>query len=79
MADPSRDPHIESHIESIATRAELDVERLIAAMVDRSWPGGGRDRRVPAALAWLRRWGPRGLAPLPPACSCAAGRCSVCN
>ena len=37
------------------------------------------DRTVPPAHAWLRRWRPLAAPLLPPACSCAAGRCGVCN
>jgi hypothetical protein len=37
------------------------------------------DRAVPPARAWLRRWRPRAAPLLPPACSCAVGRCGVCN
>ncbi len=31
------------------------------------------------ARDWLKRWGPAGLAPKPPACTCATGRCRICN
>jgi hypothetical protein len=79
MEDRGRDPSIAEHIESISTRAESDTERLVSAMLRRCWPGGGGDRREPAALEWVRRWGPRRLGPVPSACSCAAGRCHVCN
>lgn len=37
------------------------------------------DRAVPVARAWLRRWRPRAAPFVPVACSCAAGRCAVCN
>jgi hypothetical protein len=47
--------------------------RLLAAYHGRS------DRDVPIARDWLRRWLPL-RAPLTPlVCSCAAGRCAVCN
>lgn len=36
-------------------------------------------RAVPVASEWLRRWGPKPVAPLAAECACAAGRCSVCN
>lgn len=55
-----------------------ETSRLAAELHDRCWPGGA-DRTEPAALEWLRRWGPRGAQPLPLACSCSAGRCDVCN
>jgi len=78
MADDPRDRQIAGHIDSIATRTEHDAARLAASMIGRCWPHSS-DCTVPAALDWLRRWGPRGLAPVPPACSCAVGRCRVCN
>ncbi len=79
MADHPRDHRIAAHIESISSRAESDTERLISAMLGRCWPGDSGDRTEPGALEWLRRWGPRGLEPIPLVCSCAAGRCRVCN
>jgi len=48
-------------------------------MLRHSWPGGSRDRSEPVALEWVRRWGPRRIGALLPACSCTAGRCRVCN
>ena len=55
-------------------RSPAALERLVAGC----WPGGG-DRTEPAAVAWLRGWGPRrSPAPLP-RCGCAAGRCATCN
>ena len=44
-----------------------------------SAPDASADRTVPAAREWLRRWAPRTMAAPAPACSCAAGRCAVCN
>jgi hypothetical protein len=79
MADHYGDPQIEGHIESISNRAELDTERLVSAMLRRCWPGGAGDRSVPAALEWVRRWGPRRVGPVTHACSCEVGRCHVCN
>jgi hypothetical protein len=55
--------------------AALSLDRLLA----RCWPGGG-DRSVPAARIWLRAWGPvRAGTRFLPACTCASGRCGVCN
>jgi hypothetical protein len=73
-------------------RPDLDLRALLAAAVRpdggdpgplavltmRCWPGGP-DRTVTAALEWLRRWGPRRTIAAPPVCTCAQGRCSVCN
>jgi hypothetical protein len=42
--------------------------------------GAGSDRLEPAALPWVRSWGPRRVVARPPACSCAASRrCSTCG
>jgi hypothetical protein len=76
VSDDPRDRLIATHIQSI--RAQPDDQRLAWAMARRCWPGGG-DRTEPGAMPWLRLWGPRGLGVLPPACSCADGRCLVCN
>jgi hypothetical protein len=78
MGGHPRDPQIEAHIESISTRAALDTERLVSAMLGRCWPGGA-DRSVPAALEWVRLWGPRRMGPFTHACSCEVGHCQVCN
>jgi hypothetical protein len=37
------------------------------------------DTTQPAALTWLKRWGPEGLMPKPRACSCTSGHCQICN
>jgi hypothetical protein len=66
-------------IESIATRTDSESRHVARSLLRRSWPGDVSDRREPGAMEWLRRWGPRGPAPVGPACSCAAGRCAVCN
>jgi hypothetical protein len=72
------DDLIRWHITRVARGDELAEDRL-ATGVSRCWPAGLADRSDPAALEWLRRWRPaRSLSALP-ACSCAAGRCMVCN
>lgn len=67
------------HIESIATRTDADAERLVTALLHRAWPGGSADRTEPAALEWVRRWGPTRIAAAAVSCSCDAGHCAVCN
>jgi len=37
------------------------------------------DTLQPAALGWLKSWGPAGLVPKLQACGCARGRCEICN
>ena len=54
-------------------------ERRLSASAHGCWPGGSADRTEPMARQWVRLWRPaQSLAALP-ACSCAAGRCAVCN
>jgi len=79
MADGFADPRIETHIRSISARSDPATSQLISTMLRRCWPGGASDRSESAALEWVRRWGPRRIAPPVPTCSCAAGRCQVCN
>jgi hypothetical protein len=66
-------------VEAIATRTPAEADALSGALERRCWPGGLEDRSDPAALPWVKRWGPTRLTPVPPACSCAEGRCSLCN
>jgi len=75
----SWDPQVALHISSIPTRGERESEQLVTAMLGRCWPGGSGDYAQPGALEWIRRWGPRRVAPLASPCSCAIGRCRVCN
>jgi hypothetical protein len=67
------------HIEAIAERSPSAGDRLATMLLLRSWPGGSADRTEPAALGWLRRWGPARMAEGALSCSCATGRCAVCN
>jgi len=73
------DPRIAAHIQSVSSRAQSDTDRLACAMLRRCWPGGTGDRTETVAREWVRRWGPRVAGAVPPACSCPAGRCQVCN
>jgi hypothetical protein len=64
-------------IAKVSARTDEQAVALRVELSRRCWPGD--DRREPVALEWLRRWSPRpGLVPTR-ACSCAAGRCGVCN
>jgi hypothetical protein len=56
-----------------AIDAARDVPRLLHA-------GSPVDSFHPAALEWVRRWRPAAVSVAAvPACSCAVGRCGVCN
>jgi hypothetical protein len=79
----SHDPRpdlIAALVESIDERTEAQSDAVTAALVRASWPGGVCDRLEPPALEWVRRWGPaRVVGRLLEDCSCADGRCAVCN
>ncbi len=79
MPEDFRLPFVRAHIERVAERGHADVDRLMAALMRRSWPGGSSDQSRPGAVEWLRRWGADGAGPLPPVCACAQGCCRVCN
>jgi hypothetical protein len=66
----SMDESIRDHLEAID--AARDVKRLLRG-------GAHADRTHPVALEWLRRWRPTGTLTVVPDCSCAVGRCAVCN
>jgi hypothetical protein len=72
------DDFIREHIARLAAGRDQADQQLIAGAAD-CWPGGPADRTEPVARLWLRLWRPaRSVATLP-LCSCAAGRCGVCN
>jgi hypothetical protein len=67
-------------VEAIDERPRAQTDFIMAALVRGAWPGGIGDRLEPAALEWVRRWGPGGEAPMAIGdCSCVLGRCAVCN
>jgi hypothetical protein len=66
-------------IAALARRSDADRRALARALARRCWPVQIGDRDEPMAREWLRRWSPRPAPLLPPACSCASGRCAVCN
>ncbi|MEA2457493.1 MAG: hypothetical protein QOC95_465 [Thermoleophilaceae bacterium] len=67
-------------VASIDGRSEPQTDFTVRGLVRGSWPGGTADRTLPAAAEWLRRWGPGNVErSYFEDCSCAAGRCAVCN
>jgi hypothetical protein len=72
------DETIREHIAAVHARDEPATRTLIARMQRACWPGGG-DRTEPSARPWLARWRPARASGPVPVCSCAHGRCAVCN
>lgn len=78
MAGPRRQPSVAHIVAEIEGRTAHQAEALVARLSLRCWPAAS-DRHVPVAAEWVRRWGPNRQAASPLDCSCALGRCSVCN
>ena len=70
---------VAGHLALIALRTPAEAERLAGEAIARCWPGGIEDRLDPVAVEWLRRWTPRTLDAARIRCSCAHGRCTVCD
>jgi hypothetical protein len=66
-------------IETVASWSDADRNRLASMLGSQCWPGGPVDHQEPGGMEPLRHWRPGGIAPALPLCSCAAGRCHVCN
>ena len=79
MDGPSPEPSVPAIVDAIATRTVRETDGLTTMLRSWCWPGGGADTREPGAVEWLLRWGPDGQSKQPLDCSCAAGRCFVCN
>ena len=76
MRDEDR---IREHIATVIARDEAETASLVRRIQRVCWPGGPGDRSEPSARRWLQRWHPARAAGPVPACSCAHGRCRVCN
>jgi hypothetical protein len=77
--EPPREIAIAAHVEAIATQTHRSGTHLAYALARRSWPSGSADRLDHVGVAWVKR---RGLVQTPVApieCTCATGRCLVCN
>ena len=73
------DDPIQDRITALDARTADETRELTARVRRGCWPGGDEDRSQPGALGWVRLWRPERLGTRVPACSCAAGRCAVCN
>jgi hypothetical protein len=76
MRDEDR---IRKHIATVDARDDAATQTLIRRWQRACWPGGSGDRTEPSARRWLERWRPARAAAPVPSCSCADGRCIVCN
>ena len=70
---------VASHVVALSDRTSTETALLMATMVRSSWPGGIGDRIERPGLEWLRRWQAKGGGVIAPDCTCAEGRCRVCN
>lgn len=73
------DDFIREHIARLAAKDDQTDRLLMLDVAEYCWPGGACDRTEPVARRWLRLWRPARAAAVLPVCSCAAGRCAVCN
>jgi predicted DNA-binding ribbon-helix-helix protein len=79
MDESAREPTVGAIVTEIAERTEPETDRLASMLRTWCWPGGAADRREPSALEWVRRWRPARMSAEPLDCSCARGRCALCN
>jgi hypothetical protein len=71
---------ISAIVEAIDGRSDDQTNLITASLVRRAWPAGIGDRIEPAALDWVRRWGPNSVLPdYLEECTCLGGRCIMCN
>jgi hypothetical protein len=68
------------HLIGIAERETRDGRAGLADSLHRwCWPNGGADRTDPAGRGRIHRLGPELLDELDVDCTCADGRCTLCN
>jgi hypothetical protein len=80
MEDQPRPALVAALVETLDRRTTRQTEFVMRALTRAAWPGGHDDRHDPAAVEWVRRWAPaRAQQRYIDDCSCAAGRCAVCN
>jgi len=68
-----------AHIAASARRTPADNAQLADHLRSWCWPGGHADHTEPPGRAWVRRWGPACLESIEIECTCAEGRCTLCN
>jgi len=78
MPDQSNHTFVAGLLTSLAARTHAETVVLTARLRERCWPGGD-DRTDALAREWLRHRGPQAATPSSDGCTCASGRCRVCN
>jgi hypothetical protein len=68
-----------AHIAAFARRTSEDHDRLASELSTWCWPGGVADRTEADGRGWIRRAGPACLDSVVVECTCAQGRCTLCN
>ena len=80
MDDQPRPAFVAALVETLDRRTTRQTDFVARTLLRAGWPGGHADRHDPAAVEWVRRWGPaRAQRRYIDDCSCSGGRCSVCN
>ena len=75
MIDP--DQRLVSRLITVLQERTQAQGDLLAATLAARWSTS--DRHEPASQEWLRHWKPKPATFIAPPCTCAAGRCLVCN
>jgi hypothetical protein len=70
---------VAAHVHSVAVSGTGARDKLAQVLFERCWPGGAGDRLDPVAIEWVRRWRRTTLVAAQIDCSCAHGRCGICN
>ncbi len=73
----SAENDIRAHI-ALAARPAAG-EGLTWRIFNACWPSGSEDQTQPFARLWFQTWRPAEVAPEFRSCSCATGRCLLCN
>jgi hypothetical protein len=69
------DEPIRERIAALHAQTPAQIGRLTAILVGAC----GQDHIEPGALDWVRRWRPQRIGAVSLECTCAQGRCTVCN
>jgi hypothetical protein len=79
VGDAGNPRFVAAHVRDLAQRSRADDDKFAGLMLRWAWPAGHDDRFDPIGIDWDRRWAPYSVAAEPLECSCAEGRCTVCN